>query len=77
MARQPTPLTLTPKAHVTLDYLASMPAGETTLLLNDLRSLLLCTDGTMMARGSLFDIISKRLGVGVYRVTLKRRFANA
>ena len=39
----------------------------------DLREVLLDTGGSVLARGSLYDITPKHLGAGVYKVTLKRR----
>ncbi len=39
----------------------------------DLKELLLATGGSVMARGSLWNIKTKHLAVGVYRVTLERK----
>jgi hypothetical protein len=61
----------TPGARQAANFLASMPAGHTTLERDDLRSLLSESGGQLMARGVLYDIISKHLGAGVYRVSMK------
>ena len=53
-----------------LNFLASCPRGNTTVTRAQLRAMLLKTDGKMFACGELFDIQSKNLGAGVYRVTL-------
>jgi hypothetical protein len=38
----------------------------------DLKELLLATGGSVLARGSLWDIKTQHLGAGVYKVTLKK-----
>lgn len=38
----------------------------------DLKELLLETSGTIIARGRMWDIKSKHIGAGVYKITLKR-----
>lgn len=53
-------------------FLASMPAGHTTVTRGQLRELLLRSDGTMMACGSLYNIRAKHIGAGVYSVRLVR-----
>jgi hypothetical protein len=55
------------------NFLASLPSGNATLGRADLRSLLSETGGMIMARGYLYDILSKHLGAGVYRVTLEMK----
>jgi len=47
--------------------------ASTTMDRKDLKELLLATDGWVLACGSIYDIATKSLGAGVYRVTLKRR----
>lgn len=37
---------------------------------DDLRTILLDTGGNVMACGTLYDIVAKPLGAGVYKVTL-------
>ncbi len=65
-------MTLTNKANWVLDHLASMPdVAHTTCQLATLQNLMLCTDGQLMARGKLYDIVSKRMCPGVYRVSLE------
>lgn len=39
----------------------------------DLKELLLATGGYIIARGALWDIKTKNMGAGVYRVTVERR----
>jgi hypothetical protein len=58
-----------------LNFLASNPDGSDVMVAADLREVLLFTGGTMMARGRLYDIVSKPLGAGVYRVSLRSRAA--
>ncbi len=54
-----------------MDYLATMPKADTTTTPAAARKLLLDTNGRMFARGYLYDIVVKRLGCGVVRVSLK------
>ena len=50
----------------------SMPnIANETMSLKDLRELLLDTGGKILTCGSLRTIVSKHLGAGIYRVTLK------
>ena len=50
----------------------SMPkAANTTMDRKDLKELLLSTDGWILSCGRMYNIKSKSLGAGVYRVTLK------
>ncbi|KKL98893.1 hypothetical protein LCGC14_1819820 [marine sediment metagenome] len=44
-----------------------------TMDMEDLKELLLHSEGYIMACGHMWDIKSKYLGAGVYRVTLKER----
>ena len=50
---------------------------NTTMTTKQLRALLLYNDGRIFACGDLWDIQSKSLGAGVYRVWLKRSVSNA
>jgi len=51
----------------------SMPKTANTVMEEmDLRELLLATGGQIIANGSLYEIISRNIGAGVYKVTLKR-----
>ena len=52
-------------------YLAGNPNGTTTMTIADYRSLMLNTDGRIMACGRLYDIESKSMGAGVFRVHLR------
>lgn len=63
----------TPEATKAANFLASLPSGTTTLDRTDLRSLMMETGSMLMARGRLYDIVSKSLGAGVYLVSLKDR----
>ena len=65
--------TLSEEATRALNFLALTPDfGNITVERVDLRAIMLLTGGTMMARGYLYDIVSKHLGAGVYKLTLKR-----
>ena len=57
-------------AHRAMQWLASMPGGNTTLDRKALKELLLMTDGRLIARGEFCDIRSKNIGAGVYQVYL-------
>lgn len=57
--------------HRQLNFLAGCPSGHTTMLGKDVRVMLLETGGNMFACGSLYDIVAKDIGAGVYRVSLK------
>lgn len=55
-----------------LNFLCGSPKyGHTTMLIDDLRQVLLETGGNVMACGYLWDIKSKHLGAGVYKVSLE------
>lgn len=62
---------MSPEARRQLNFLASLPSGNTTVAKDDLRDILMETGGNMLARGRLYDIHSKHLGAGIYRLTLK------
>lgn len=54
-------------------YFYQVPAvANTTMDKKDLKELLLNTDGWIMATGYRWEIKSKHIGAGVYRVHLKR-----
>lgn len=61
---------MSPEAHRQLNFLAAMPLGHTTMSRHDLQEVLLETGGNMLACGRLYDIVTKDLGVGVYKVSL-------
>ena len=44
---------------------------NTTMTTKQLKETLLATDGRIISCGNLWDIKSKRIGPGVYRVSLK------
>lgn len=56
-----------------LDFLCGMPTGHTSMRATDYREMMLATDGEVMACGSLYRIVGKHIGAGVYDVSLKRR----
>ena len=60
-----------PAVERALNFLASMPSGNTTLTSKQVRALLLKVDGQMMSRGYIYDIMSRKIGPGVYRVCLE------
>ena len=61
------------EAHRVANFLCSTPAmGNTTVTTAVLKALLLKYDAQLSAFGELWDIVSKRVGPGVYRVSLKR-----
>lgn len=62
---------MTSEQHRQLNFLAAMPAGSTTMTKEDLRTILMETGGNMLACGTLYDIVAKPIGAGVYKVTLK------
>lgn len=52
----------------------TMPdSASATFTTKDLRALLLSHDGWIMACGQGYDIVSKPIGAGVHRVSLKLR----
>jgi len=54
------------------DFLASMPGlAHTTMTREQLRKLLMETGGQLMANGKLWNITSKHIGAGIYRVSSK------
>lgn len=53
------------------NFLCSMPSGNTTVTTKVLKALLLKYDGRLSSRGELYDVQSKRVGPGVYRIWLK------
>ena len=65
-------ISLTDEANNVLSFLASNPMyAHTTMDKKNLRSLLLYTDGITMSQGRLWNIVSKHLGVDVYKVSLE------
>lgn len=45
--------------------------ANTTMTTKQLREILLQTDGRLLANGTYWDIVSKKIGPGIYRVSLK------
>lgn len=57
-----------------LDSLAANPQhAAPSVTKKDLKAILLDTDGWMMLRGRMWDLHSKHLGAGIYRLSLKER----
>lgn len=57
-----------------LDTLAGSPEFAAPAVSREVyREMLLSTEGWIMAQGYSWDLVGKSLGVGVYRVTLRRR----
>lgn len=57
-----------------LNHLAAIPRdGNATCERKVLREIMLQTGGWMFAHGRQYDIQSKHLGAGVYRLSLKAR----
>lgn len=46
--------------------------AEMVMNRKDLHELLMHTSGRMLAEGTLWEIVSKHIGAGVYRVTVKQ-----
>lgn len=66
--------TLTKEANKIIDHLVAFPsAARPTVSTETLRSLLLYTEGWIVAHGVMYDINSKHLGAGIHRVWLERR----
>ena len=47
--------------------------ADMTIDSRGLKELLMATGGSILARGVLWDIKTKNMGAGVYRVSLKRK----
>lgn len=62
---------MSPEAHRQLNFLASMPAGTTTMNRKEAHEVLMETGGNMLACGRLYNIIAKDIGAGVYKVSLE------
>jgi len=54
-----------------LDFQKRPSLADTVMDRKDLKELLLFTHGRMISQGNLWDIKSKSLGAGVYRVFLE------
>lgn len=63
----------TPNATKAANYLASMPQGSYTLDKPDAKSLILESGGMLLARGYLYNIKQKHIGLDVYEVWLELR----
>lgn len=52
-------------------FLVTMPAGNTTVTRTVCQRLLLKYDGRLTSRGRLYEIMSRKVGPGVYRIWLE------
>lgn len=59
--------------HLSTNFWTIPATASQTMTTRQLRETLLYHDGFVMAQGRIWDITSKNLGAGVYRVTLKAR----
>jgi hypothetical protein len=62
------------KNHLPNSFYTMPVYASTTMRRKDYQDTLLATDGFIMACGSMWDIIGKNMGAGIYRVTLKKKF---
>lgn len=62
---------MSPEATRAVNFLASLPSGNTTVTKKDCAAILLETGGSLLACGSLYNIDAKHLGAGVYKLELK------
>lgn len=62
---------MTPEQNRILDHLASIPYANATVNREDAHAILMATGGTLTAQGCLHDVVAKKLGAGVYRLSLK------
>jgi hypothetical protein len=56
-----------------MSFWAFPAAARTTLTARQLKEALLQHDGRLLAHGRLWDIVSKKIGPGVYEVSLRER----
>jgi hypothetical protein len=61
------------EAYRVLNFLAAMPTGTSTVTKKQLKEILTSTGGWMLACGAAYDICSKHLGVGIYKIYLEPR----
>jgi hypothetical protein len=62
---------LTQEQRRILNFMASAgPYANTTVTAEDLRAIMLSCGGNIMTRGRLWDLKSKHLGAGVYKLTI-------
>lgn len=63
---------VSPKNYLTDNFYAMPLYANTTMTSKELKETLLYTEGNIMACGELWDIKSKSLGAGVYKIWLKK-----
>jgi hypothetical protein len=59
--------------HLPTSFYQIPHCASTTMTRKDLKETLLATDGWVLSCGEIFDIKSKHLGAGVYRISLEER----
>jgi hypothetical protein len=65
---------MTDKAEQVLNFLASTPLhGNSVVDRAVAREILSKTDAQVMANGTLWDVITKHVGAGMYRVSLRAK----
>lgn len=60
-----------PRNHLPPSFYTVPGQGFTTMTRAELRDTLLATDGQVLVRGNLWEVVGKHLGAGVYRVSLR------
>jgi len=58
--------------HLTNNFYTIPHLAHTTMATKELKETLLHTEGSILACGRMWDIVSKHLGAGVHKITLKR-----
>lgn len=59
--------------HLSTNFYTMPRYANTTMTRKQLKETLLATDGWIIACGYLYDIQSKHIGAGVYKVFLKKK----
>ena len=59
------------KSYLPRSFYTGPGQGSVTMTRAELRETLLATDGQILARGNVWDVVAKHLGAGIYRVTLR------
>lgn len=60
--------------YLTDDFYDAPEYARMTILSKQLKETLLHTEGAISVHGRMWNIVSKHLGVGVYKVSLERMF---
>lgn len=59
--------------HLTLNFYSNPKTARMTMTKKELKDTLLSSDGWIFAHGEAWDIKSKSLGAGVYKVFLEKK----